>query len=77
MLEGLSAEKRSFQEICDGHCHEMAAELFIRIMAARVSTDTSPQEFSGDVARDCYVYARAFFDEHGRQLGNARSARHA
>ena len=57
--------------------HEMAAELFVRIMAARVGTDSSPQEFSGDVARDCYVYARAFFDEHGKQLGNARSPRQA
>jgi hypothetical protein len=43
----------------------MAAELFVRSMAARVATESGPLEFSADVARDCYMYARTFYEEHG------------
>jgi hypothetical protein len=53
--------------------HDMAAELFIRIMAARVATESRPQEFSAEIARDCYVYAHAFFVEHGKQLDQRRT----
>ena len=48
--------------------HEMAAEIFVQVMAARsAARPQSPQE-AADVARDSYVFARAFFDEHGRHI---------
>ena len=48
--------------------HEMAAELFVRIMAERAAKGAASQEAAADAARDSYVYARAFFDEHGRHI---------
>jgi hypothetical protein len=48
--------------------HEMAAELFTRIMAERAAKGTASQEAAADAARDSYAYARVFFDEHGRHI---------
>ena len=48
--------------------HEMAAEIFVRMVAARSGhTGPSPQD-AADLARESYVLARVFFDEHGRHL---------
>ena len=48
--------------------HEMAAEIYIQIIAARSSHGALSPQDAGDLARDSYHYARAFFDEHGRHL---------
>ena len=48
--------------------HEMAAEIFVQMMAARATTRAQTAQDAADVARDSYVFARAFFDEHGRHL---------
>lgn len=48
--------------------HEMAAELFIRIMAERNARGLASQQDASAAARDSYVYARSFFEEHGRQI---------
>ena len=48
--------------------HEMAAEIFVQIIAARSRTGgISPQD-AAELARESYVLARTFFDEHGRHL---------
>lgn len=47
--------------------HEMAAEIFVQLIAARAK-DKGPLQDAADVARESYVLARAFYDEHGRHL---------
>lgn len=44
--------------------HEMAAEIFIRIMAARSVGGAASTQDAADAARDSYAYAKAFFEEH-------------
>ena len=48
--------------------HELAAEIYIEIIAARLGHGALSAQDASDLARDSYVYARAFFDEHGRHL---------
>lgn len=50
--------------------HEMAAELFVRIMAAKAAAASglASAQTPADTARDSYIFARAFYDEHGRHL---------
>ena len=48
--------------------HEMAAELFIRIMAERTARGMASPQDAVDAARDSYTYARTFFEEHGRHI---------
>ena len=48
--------------------HEMAAEIFVRMVAARSGQTGLSAQDAADLARDSYVYARAFFDEHGRHI---------
>jgi len=48
--------------------HEMAAEIFVRIMAAKAASGLGSAQMPSEIARDSYVFARAFFDEHGRHL---------
>jgi len=48
--------------------HEMAAEIFIQLIAARAAAGSVTTQGAADAARDSYVYARSFFDEHGRHL---------
>jgi hypothetical protein len=48
--------------------HEMAAEIFVQLIAARAAAGPVTTQGSADVARDSYIYARTFFDEHGRHL---------
>lgn len=48
--------------------HEMAAAIFVRLMAARAAKGLASEQDAGETARDSYAYARAFFEEHGRHL---------
>ena len=48
--------------------HEMAAEIFVQVIAARSGQGGVSAQDAVDVARESYVFARAFFDEHGRHL---------
>lgn len=48
--------------------HEMAAELFIRIMAERSARGLASVQDATDAARDSYGYAKAFFEEHKKHL---------
>ena len=54
--------------------HEMAAQLFLRIMADRQARGMHTAEEAAEAARDSYVYAKAFFEEHGRHLERGASA---
>ena len=55
--------------------HEMAAEIYVQIVAARSSHGGMSPQDAADLARDSYAFARAFFDEHGRHLERDRGAR--
>ena len=48
--------------------HEMAAEIFVRIIAERTSGGAVGAVDAADAARDSYVYAKAFFEEHRQHL---------
>ena len=48
--------------------HEMAAEIFVQLITARTKERVQSAQDAADVARESYVFARAFFDEHGRHL---------
>lgn len=48
--------------------HEMAAEIFIELIAERAADGPVSAQDAADAARDSYVYAKAFFEEHGRHL---------
>ena len=48
--------------------HEMAAEIYVQIVAARSTHGAMSPQDASDLARDSYAFARPFFDEHGRHL---------
>lgn len=48
--------------------HDMAAEIFVQIIAAKAASGPASVQGAADAARDSYVFARAFYDEHGRHL---------
>jgi hypothetical protein len=54
--------------------HEMAAELFLKIMADRQARGMHTADDALEAARDSYVYAKAFFEEHGRHLERGHNA---
>ena len=51
--------------------HEMAAQLFVRIMTDRQARGMHTVDDAHEAARDSYMYAKAFFEEHGRHLSAA------
>jgi len=48
--------------------HEIAVEIFVQIIAARAAHGPASVEDATDAARESYVYAKAFLEQHGRHL---------
>lgn len=48
--------------------HEMAAEIFVQLIARQVAAGPVSTQGAADTARESYVYAKAFYEEHGRHL---------
>ena len=48
--------------------HEMAAEIFVRIIADRTVGGATSAQNAAQAARDSYAYAKAFYEEHRQHL---------
>lgn len=48
--------------------HEMAAQIFIQLIVERTGRAPASAEDASDVARESYIYAKSFFEQHGRHL---------
>ena len=51
--------------------HELAAQIFIRLIVARTERTPASAEDATDAAREAYIYAKAFFEQHGRHQRGA------